>query len=102
MEMCLGDQQFATLMLYLEDICIFTANVYEMLDPIEMVFKRLKDFNVKIKKKKCHFFQHSVVFPGYVLSVDSISANHEKVEAEFHQAQKNFIHFWTWPHTICT
>ena len=32
MEMCLGDQQFVTLLLYLDDICIFTANVDERLD----------------------------------------------------------------------
>ena len=44
MEMCLGVEQFVTLLLYLDDICIFTANVNEMLDQIEMVFKRLKRF----------------------------------------------------------
>ena len=32
MEICLGDQQFVTLLLYLDDICIFAANVDEMLD----------------------------------------------------------------------
>ena len=80
MEMCLGDQQFITLLLYLDDICIFAANVDEMLDQIEMVFGRLKGFNLKMKPKKCHFFQCSVVFLGYVLSADGISANPEKVE----------------------
>ena len=77
--MCPWDQQFVLLLLHLADICIFAANVNEMLDPIEMVFKRLKGFNLKIKPKKCHFFQHSVVFLGYVLSVDGISANPEQV-----------------------
>ena len=80
MEMCLGDQQFFTLLLYLGDICIFAANVDEMFDCIEMMFGRLEDFNLKIKPKKCHFSKHSVVFLGYVLSADGISANPEKVE----------------------
>ena len=62
MEMCLGDKQFVTLLLYLNDICIFIANVNEMLDWIEIVFKRLTDFNLKFKPKKCHFFQHSKCF----------------------------------------
>ena len=44
MEMYLGDQQFITLLLYLDDMCIFAANVDEMLDQIEMVFGRLKRF----------------------------------------------------------
>ena len=32
MEMCLGDQQFVTLLLYLDDICVFVASIDEMLD----------------------------------------------------------------------
>ena len=32
MEQCLGDQQFATLLLYLDDICIFAPDVSTMLD----------------------------------------------------------------------
>ena len=31
-EMCLGDQQFVTLLLYLDDICVFAASIDEMLD----------------------------------------------------------------------
>ena len=77
MEVCWGDQQFLTLLLYLDDICIFATNVDEMLDQIEMVFRRLKDSNLKIKPKKCHFSQCSVVFMRYVLSVDGISVNPE-------------------------
>ena len=55
MEMCLGDQQFVTLLLYLDDICIFAASIDEMLDQIDLVFKWLKEFNFKIKPNKCHF-----------------------------------------------
>ena len=32
MEQCLGDQQFVTLLLYLDDICIFAPSIEEMLD----------------------------------------------------------------------
>ena len=46
-----------------------------------MVFSRLKEFHLKIKPKKCHFFQCSIVFLGYVLSADGISANPKKVDA---------------------
>ena len=80
MEMCLGDQQFVTLLLFLDNICIFAASIDEMLDHIELVFKWLEDFNLKIKPKKCHFFQHSIIFLGHVLSAEGISANPEKVE----------------------
>ena len=37
MEQCLGDQEFATLLLYLDDICIFGPSIEVMLDSIEFV-----------------------------------------------------------------
>ena len=80
MEQCLGDQQFVTLLLYLDDICIFAPTINEMLDRIQLVFNRLKKFNLKIKPKKCQFFSTSVLFLGHVLLAKGISANPEKVD----------------------
>ena len=57
MEQCLGHQQFVTLLLYLHDICIFAPDVRTMLDQIELVFSRLKSFNLKIKPKNVTFFR---------------------------------------------
>ena len=79
MEQCLGDQQFVTLLMYLDNICIFAPTINDMLDQIELVFDRLKQFNLKIKPKKCQFFNTSVLFLGNVLSAKGISANPEKV-----------------------
>ena len=80
MEQCLGDQQFVTLLLYLDDICIFVPTIDEMLDHIQLVFDRLNKFNLKIKPKECQFFSTSVLFLGHVLSAKGISANPEKVD----------------------
>ena len=44
------------------------------------MFNRLKQFNLKIKPKKCQFFSTSVLFLGHVLSAKGISANPEKVD----------------------
>ena len=79
MEMCLGNQQYITLLFYLDDICVFSSTVDEMLDRIGLVLNCLKDFNLKIKPKKTYFFQPSVVFLGHVLSKDGISPNLEEV-----------------------
>ena len=80
MEQCLGDQQFVTLLLYLDNICIFALSIEEMLDNIDLVFNRLKEFHLKIKPKKCHFFDTSVFFLGHVLLLEGISANPIKVD----------------------
>ena len=51
-----------------------------MFDQIKLVFNRLKQFNLKIKPKKCQFFDTSILFLGHVLLAKGISANPEKVE----------------------
>ena len=80
MEMCLGDEQFVTLLLYLEDICIYATSIDEMLDCIELVFKQLEEFDLKIKPKKGHFLQCSIIFLRHVLSAEGIPANPKKAE----------------------
>ena len=79
MEMCLGDQQYLMLLFYLDDICVFSSSVDEMLDRIALVFGCLKEFNLKIKPKKSFFFQSSVLFLGHLLLKDGILPNLEKV-----------------------
>ena len=57
MEKCLGDQQFVTMLLILDDISIFAPGVSAMLDHTELVFNQLKLFDLTIKLKKCYFVQ---------------------------------------------
>ena len=59
--------------------CIFAETADQMLDRIEFVFSHLKEYNLKIKPKKSHFFQTSITFLGHILSADGVSPNPEKV-----------------------
>ena len=78
MEMCLANQPYLTLLFYLNDICVLSNSINEMLDRIALVFSYLKEFSVKIKPKKTFFFQSSILFLGHVLSKDGILPNPEK------------------------
>ena len=80
MEMCIGNQQYVTLLFYLNDICVFAETTDQMLDRVQLVFNRLKEFNLKIKPKKSHFFQAKVGFLGHVLSKKGVSPNPEKID----------------------
>ena len=66
MEMCLGNQQYLMLLFYLNDICVFSSSIDEMLDRIELVLKHLQNFNLKIKPNKTFFFQ-SQVFGSHII-----------------------------------
>ena len=89
MEMCIGDQQYVTLLFYLDDICVFTETADQMLDRIQLVFTRLKEFNLKIKPKKSYFFQAEVGFLGHVLSKKGVSPNPEKITQNQKLAHSN-------------
>ena len=80
MEMCIGDQQYMSLLFYLDDICVFAENVDAMLDRVQLVFERLKGFNLKIKPKKSFFFQEKVEFLGHILSAKGVAPNPAKVD----------------------
>ena len=79
MEMCIRDQQYVTLLFYLNDICVFAESADQMLDRIELVFSWLHEYHLKIKPKKSYFFQTSVTFLGHILSAQGVSPNPEKV-----------------------
>ena len=66
MEQCLGDQQFVTLLFYLDNIWFFAWNIEVMLDHIELVYNRLKEFHLKIKPKNT-IFNTIVLFLDHVL-----------------------------------
>ena len=62
MEMVIGDQQFVTLLFYLDDICIFANSADQMLDRTEYVFSRLQQYQLKIKLKNPSFFKQRLAF----------------------------------------
>ena len=83
MEMCLGDQQYLTLLFYLDDICIFSSSVDEMLNRIEMVLKLLQDFNLKIKPKKSFFLSiKGTLFGPYLIKRWDFSKSRKSSEGK--------------------
>ena len=60
MEMCLGDQQFITLLLYLGDACVFAKSTDEILDWLHTVWTQVMEFNLKLKPEMCCNFQKSL------------------------------------------
>ena len=62
MEMCIRDQQYVTLLFYLDDICVFAESADQMLDCIELVLSQLQEYHLKIKPKKSYFFRQASRF----------------------------------------
>ena len=103
-QISLSYKQFLTLLLYLIDICAFAASIDEKYDHTELVCKMLKEFDYKIKPKKCHFLKQNIVFLGSMSSANSIFEDPQKVDKvkkwPVPLAQKTYTHFWVKHHTI--
>ena len=46
-----GDQNYLSLLCYLDDLLVFGKTEQEALDCLEMVFSRLKEHNLKLAQK---------------------------------------------------
>ena len=68
-------------MAYLDDIIIFSQNEDEHLKHIEIIFKKLKKADLKLKESKCEFFKKEIHYLGHLISVNSIQPLPEKLES---------------------
>ncbi|KAL0180472.1 hypothetical protein M9458_022878, partial [Cirrhinus mrigala] len=81
MERMFGDQQGSSLLLYLDDIVIFSSSVSQHLERLEVVLGRLEREGLKAKLAKCAFFQKEVKYLGHVISAQGVSTDPSKIEA---------------------
>lgn len=80
MQRLFGDQQCQTLLLYLDDIVVFSSTVQQHLERLEMVLGRLQQEGLKAKLSKCAFFRNKVPYLGHVVSDKGVSTDPNKVE----------------------
>ncbi|KAJ8388187.1 hypothetical protein AAFF_G00136530 [Aldrovandia affinis] len=71
-----GDQNFLSLLCYLDDVLVFALDEQLALQRLEMVFERLKAHN--LSQKKYHFMMPSMRFLGHIVSKDGVSTDPEK------------------------
>lgn len=75
-----GDQNYLSLLCYLDDLLVFAPNEETALQRLTMVFERLCGHNLKLAPKKCFFLRRSVKFPGHIVDENGVSTDPSKVE----------------------
>ena len=68
-------------MAYLDDIIIFSQNEEDHLKHIEIIFKKLKKADLKLKESKCDFFKMEIHYLGHLILVNGIQPLPEKLES---------------------
>uniref|UniRef100_A0A669CFT2 ribonuclease H n=1 Tax=Oreochromis niloticus TaxID=8128 RepID=A0A669CFT2_ORENI len=74
-----GDENFSSLLCYLDDLMVFAPDEVTALQRLEMVFSRLRSHNLKLTPKKCHLLKRSVKFLGHVICADGVRTDPDKV-----------------------
>ena len=64
---------------YLDDILIYSDNLEEHKKHVKEVFRRLSKHGLYALAKKCFFHQDKVEYLGYILSSKGLSMDREKI-----------------------
>jgi hypothetical protein len=69
------------LLVYLDDLVVFSTSFEQHLIDLRAVFDRLRQANIQLKPSKCHFAQNKLKYLGHVVSDKGIEADPDKVKA---------------------
>ncbi|KAK3509845.1 hypothetical protein QTP70_014799 [Hemibagrus guttatus] len=75
-----------SVIVYIDDILIYSRNLAEHRQHVREVLQRLRDYQLFLKAEKCTFHQSSVHFLGYIIDRSGIRMDERKVAA-----------VWDWP-----
>lgn len=81
MQRVLSDRLMKGVVVFVDDILIYTKTVDEHADMVEWVLTRLRDEGYVAHPDKCEFFQREVSFLGHVVNADGIAVQQYKVQA---------------------
>lgn len=81
MERMFGAQHCQSLLLYLDDIIVFSSSVEDHIHRLDLVLSRLRKKGLKVKLEKCCFFQKEVQYLGHLVSREGVSTDPAKVSA---------------------
>ena len=76
-----GAMTWKMILVYLDDIVIFSSSVEQHFERMELVFSKLREANLKLKPTKCLFLRRSVDYLGHVVSGKGISTSARLVKA---------------------
>ena len=78
-------------MTYLDDIIIFSQDELQHLEHLEIVFSRLWEAGLKMKRSKCDFFKSEIHYLGHLISPEGISPLPNKLDSIRHMPVPNSV-----------
>ena len=81
MELILNGLQWKTLLIYLDDVIIYSDTIESHLKQLDLVLTRLREAGLKLKPSKCDLIKSSVLYLGHVVSKDGLQPNPKIVDS---------------------
>uniref|UniRef100_A0A669DQG9 ribonuclease H n=1 Tax=Oreochromis niloticus TaxID=8128 RepID=A0A669DQG9_ORENI len=81
MEKCVGDLHLTEVLVFLDDLIVFSDTLEEHESRLMKVLTRLRDYGLKLSPEKCHFFKTSVKYLGHVVDAHGVHTDPEKISA---------------------
>lgn len=81
MQRCLGNLVNDSLLIYMDDVVVFSPDFDSHLRHQEEVFQWLHQHGLKLQPRKCHLFQRKVNYLGHVISEDRVATDPTKTAA---------------------
>ena len=77
-ELIFGDLNLSELVMYVDDLLVFSSTFEEHLDRLAKVFERVERYCLNLNGKKCLLFQASVRHLGHIVSREGVSVDPDK------------------------
>ena len=74
MQHCFREEVFNIMLVFLDDIIVYSKSLQDHIDRLDKVFSILSKHGLKLKMPTCKFFQSSVKSLGNIVSKDGISS----------------------------
>ena len=81
MEGVLAELLFKECLVYIDDVVVYSSNFEEHIERLQHVFNKLSRCNLKLKPKKCKFFQQEISFLGFTATPSGVKKDEEKIRA---------------------
>ena len=81
MQRVLRDRLYKGVMVFVDDILIYSSTAEEHRELVEFVLRRLQEEGYYAHPAKCEFFQKEVSFLGHVVSATGVAVQEHKVKS---------------------
>ena len=80
MQATMSDFAFQFLLVYLDDLLVYSKTFDEHMEHLERLLQRVTETGLKLKASKCQFLKREVTYLVHTISADGVSCESGKVE----------------------